>query len=346
MPDSFIHDAPPQRVVFGAGAITRIGEEAARLGIGRALVIATPGSGARLGARVSELLGSRSAGVHAGAVIHVPRAVAQAGLAAAEAARADGVVAAGGGSAIGLAKIIARDAGLPIIAVPTTYSGSEATPIFGMSEGEHKLVRRDLNVLPRTIIYDPDLTLDLPAPVTAASGMNAIAHCVEAFWVPDRTPVTTALAAEALRLLVPQLPRAVADGSDKSARGACLAAAWLAGAALGAGTGLHHKLAHVLGGFGLPHAEAHAVILPHVARFNLAQAPDIAARLAAAFGAADAVAALETMLRSFPIPQRLRDLGFARGKIEAAAAQVEALGLKSPRAVSAADASAVLTAAY
>src|SRR5712671_1114695 len=169
MSPSFIHDAPPQRVVFGAGAITRIGDEAARLGIGRALVIATPGSGARLGARVAELLGGRSAGVHAGAVIHVPRAVAEAGLAAAKAARADGVVAAGGGSAIGLAKIIARDTGLPIIALPTTYSGSEATPIWGTSEGERKTTGRDAKVVPRTIVYDPDLTLTLPAAVTAAS---------------------------------------------------------------------------------------------------------------------------------------------------------------------------------
>src|SRR5258705_13173150 len=153
MPASFIHDAPPQRVVFGAGAITRIGEEAARLGMGRALVIATPGSGARLGARISELLGSRSAGVHAGAVIHVPRAVAQAGLAAAQAARADGVVAAGGGSAIGLAKIIARDAGLAIMAVPTTYSGAAAARSLGTSAGGRKTHRPAPQVVPRPVIY-------------------------------------------------------------------------------------------------------------------------------------------------------------------------------------------------
>src|SRR5437868_1936174 len=151
MPASFTHDAPSQRVVFGAGAVTQVAAEAARLGFARALVIATPGSGARLGMRISELLGARSAGLHADAVIHVPRAVAQAGLAAAQAARADGLVAAGGGSAIGLAKIIARDAGLAIVAVPTTYSGSEATPIWGISEGERKTTGRDPRVVPRTV---------------------------------------------------------------------------------------------------------------------------------------------------------------------------------------------------
>ena len=209
MPTSFTHDAPAQRVVFGAGAIARVADEAVRLGIAHALVIATPGSGARLGARVSELLGNRSAGVHAEAVIHVPRPVAEAGLAAARLAKADGLIAAGGGSAIGLAKIIARDTSLPIIALPTTYSGSEATPIWGTSEAERKTTGRDAKVLPRTIIYDPELTYALPAAVTAASAMNAIAHCVEGLWAPERTPVTLAYATEAMRRFGAHLPRAV-----------------------------------------------------------------------------------------------------------------------------------------
>ena len=341
---SFIHDAPPQRVVFGAGAITRIGDEAARLGIGRALVIATPGSGARLGARVSELLGGRSAGVHAGAVIHVPRAVAQAGLAAAEAARADGVVAAGGGSAIGLAKIIARDTGLPIIALPTTYSGSEATPIWGMSEGERKFTGKDVAVLPRVIVYDPDLTLALPAPVSAASAMNAIAHCVEGLWVADRTPYLMALATDAARRFGAHLPRVIADGNDREARGECLVAAWLAGVVLTAGTALQHKLAHVLGGLGLPHAETHAIILPHVTRFNLAAAPDARARLADALGG-DGADRLADMLRGLPIPQKLSDVGFDRGKTDFVAAEIAKLAIAVPRAVSANDVRTLLAAA-
>jgi maleylacetate reductase len=345
MPPSFIHDSPPQRVVFGAGSIAAVAEETTRLGSSRALVIATPGSGARLGVRVAEILGSRSAGVHAQAVIHVPRAVAEAGLAAAKAARADGLVAAGGGSAIGLAKIIARDTGLPILALPSTYSGSEATPIWGTSEGERKTTGRDTKVLPRTVIYDPELTLALPAAVTAASAMNAIAHCVEGLWVAERTPVTAAYATEAMRRFGAHLPRAVANGGDLEARGECLVAAWLAGAVLTGGTGLHHKLAHVLGGYGLPHAETHAIILPHVARFNLAQAPEAHARLADALGSGDPATELLAMVQGFPIPQRLRDVGFDPAKIDDAAAQVAALGIKQPRPVSADDARVILRAA-
>jgi len=342
---SFIHDAPAQRVVFGAGAIARVADEAARLGIGRALVIATPGSGARLGARVAELLGSRSAGLHAQAVIHVPRAVAEAGLAAAQAARADGLVAAGGGSAIGLAKIIARDTALPIVALPTTYSGSEATPIWGTSDGDRKTTGRDTKVAPRTVIYDPELTLALPAAVTAASAMNAIAHCVEGLWMPERTPVTVAYATEAMRRFGAHLPRAVAHGADIDARGECLVAAWLAGAVLTGGTGLHHKLAHVLGGYGLPHAETHAILLPHVARFNLAEAPDAHARLADALGSGDPADALLRMVQEFPIPQRLRDVGFDAGRIDDAATQVAALGIREPRPVSVEDARGILRTA-
>jgi maleylacetate reductase len=345
MTGSFIQDSPAQRVVFGAGRIAAVADEAARLGMSRALVIATPDSGARLGARVAELLGSRSAGLHAQAVIHVPRAVAEAGLAAAMAARADGLVAAGGGSAIGLAKIIARDTALPIIALPTTYSGSEATPIWGTSEGERKTTGRDAKVLPRTVIYDPALTLDLPAAVTAASAMNAIAHCVEGLWVPERTPVTVAYATEAMRRFGGNLPRAVAHGADVDARGGCLVAAWLAGAVLTGGTGLHHKLAHVLGGYGLPHAETHAIILPHVTRFNLAEAPDAHARLADALGSGDPADVLARMVQEFPIPHALREVGFDPGKIDDAAAQVASLGIREPRPVSADDARKILQAA-
>jgi maleylacetate reductase len=345
MNDPFTHDAPAQRVVFGAGAIARVADEAARLGLSRLLVISTPGSGARLGAGVSELLGARSAGLHAQAVIHVPRGVAETGLAAARALQADGLVAAGGGSAIGLAKIIARDTGLPIIALPTTYSGSEATPIWGTSEGERKTTGRDPKVVPRTIIYDPDLTLALPPAVTAASAMNAMAHCVEGLWVAERTPMTVACATEAMRRFGAHLPRAVADGNDREARGECLIAAWLAGAVLTGGTGLHHKLAHVLGGYGLPHAETHAIILPHVARFNLAYAPEARARLADALGNQDPDAALGGMVSGFPIPQRLSEVGFDESRIDEAAAQVALLGIKEPRPVSAADAGGILRAA-
>ena len=346
MTQSFVHDTPPQRVVFASGAIERIADEAARLNFARALVVATPGSGAKLGAKTVALLGARAAGLHAQAVIHVPKAIAQTGVTAAREAKADGLVAIGGGSAIGLAKAIALQTGLAIIAVPSTYSGSEATPIFGTSEGERKVTGRDNKVLPRTIIYDPDLTMTLSAPVSAASGMNAIAHCVEGLWIAERTPVTVALATEAMRLFGEFLPRVVADGSDREARAQCLIGAWLAGTVLTAGTGLHHKLAHVLGGLGLPHAETHAIILPHVARFNLAAAGEARAHLSAALGKKDPADMLKSLLRGFPIPQHLRDIGFDKAKIDFVAEQVDKLAISVPRQVSVEDVRALLSAAY
>jgi maleylacetate reductase len=345
MPAPFTHDIPTQRVVFAPGALAGVGDEVARLGVSHALVIATPGSGARLGTRIVDILGARAAGLHAQAVVHVPKAVADAGLAAAQASQADGLVAAGGGAAIGLAKIIARDLALPILAVPTTYSGSEATPIWGTSEGERKFTGKDLKVLPRVIVYDPDLTLGLPAAVSAASAMNAIAHCVEGLWVADRTPYLMALATDAARRFGAHLPRVIADGQDREARGECLVAAWLAGVVLTGGTALQHKLAHVLGGLGLPHAETHAIILPHVTRFNLAAAPDARARLADALGG-DGAERLAGMLRGLPIPQKLCDVGFDRGKIDFVADEVARLAISVPRPVSADDVRSLLAAAY
>ena len=342
---AFTHDVPLQRVVFASGALSRVADEAARLNISRALVVATPGSGERLGKKVSDLLGARSAGLHARAVMHVPKAVAEAGLAAARTTNVDGLIAVGGGSAIGLAKAIALETGLPILAVPTTYSGSEATPIFGMTDGERKITGRDAKVVPRTIIYDPDLTLGLPATVSAASGMNAMAHCVEALWVDTRTPVTVGFATEAMRRFGKSLVRVVAAGSDIEARGECLVGAWLAGTVLSSGTALHHKLAHVLGGLGLPHAETHAIILPHVMRFNIEAAPEANERLQDALGHDIPDAAVAAMLHSFPIPKRLRDVGFKADKIDFVANEIAAAKITVPRPASADDVRALLVAA-
>ena len=343
---AFTHDVPSQRVVFASGALSRVGDEAARLKIERALVIATPGSGARLGKKVVELLGPRAAGLHAQAVVHVPKAVAEAGLATARDKSADGLIAVGGGSAIGLAKAIALDTGLPILAIPTTYSGSEATPIIGMTDGERKITGRDVKVVPRTIIYDPDLTLGLPAAVSAASGLNAIAHCVEALWVDSRTPVTVGLATEAMRRFAQNLPAVVADGSNVPARAECLIGAWLAGTVLSSGTALHHKLAHVLGGLGLPHAETHAIMLPHVMRFNLEAAPEAKARLQEALGNDDPAGAVAAMLKKFPIPQRLRDVSFDSAKADFVAGEIAAASITAPRPASAGDVRDLLAAAY
>ena len=345
MPVPFIHDIAAQRVVFASGAIARIAEEAAHLGIERALVVATPGSGERLGRRVVEILGARAAGLHAQAVVHVPKAVAEKGVAAASESRADGLVAVGGGAAIGLAKIIARDLALPILALPTTYSGSEATSMWGLSDGERKFTGKSANVLPRTIVYDPELTLSLPAAVSAASAMNGVAHCVEALWVADRTPYLVALATDAVRRFAQHLPRVIADGNDRGARGECLVAAWMAGVVLAPGTALQHKLAHVLGGLGLPHAETHAIILPHVARFNLVAAGEARTRLAEALGG-EGGEKLAAMLAGLPIPQNLSAVGFDRGKTDFVADEIAKLAITAPRPVTANDVRALLAAAF
>jgi maleylacetate reductase len=255
------------------------------------------------------------------------------------------LVAVGGGSAIGLAKMIALATELPIVAMPTTYSGSEATTIFGSTDGDRKITGRDVRVLPRTILYDPDLTLALPAKVSAASGMNAVAHAVESLWAPERTPATVALAVDALRRFAGELPRVVADGADRDARAQCLIAAWLAGTVMSAGTGLQHRLAHVLGGLGLPHAQAHAIVLPHVTRFNLTAASEARERLGQALSSGDPASALADMLAGLPIPRRLRDIGFDRARIDFVADDVAAMAISAPRAVTAADVRAVLSEA-
>src|SRR2546423_4121160 len=226
---AFVYNGLPTRVVFGIGSVRNLPAEVERLGARRVLLVSTPGRAAMVRA-VSGFL--NVAGVFDRAVMHTPVEAANEARELANSIKADCCVVVGGGSTIGFGKAIALTSGLPILAVPTTYSGSEMTNIWGLSEGGAKKTGRDPRVMPKTVIYDPELTLGLPAAVTAASGMNAIAHCVEGVWIPERTPVTVALAAEALTRFATHLPRAVADGGDKEARSECLVAAWLAGAVL------------------------------------------------------------------------------------------------------------------
>ena len=224
---------------------------------------------------LSALLGDRLAGIYEGSAAHVPIEAAEAARAAASTLHADCCVAIGGGSAIGLAKAIALESSLVIIAAPTTYSGSEMTPIWGITQGGEKRTGRDTVVLPRVAIYDPRLTLDVPPQVAAPSGINALAHCVEALYAPDANPIVSLMAMEGIRALASALPRVATSPRDLDARADALYGAWLAGASLGAvEMGLHHKLCHVLGGsFNLPHAETHAIVLPHVIYYNREAAP-------------------------------------------------------------------------
>jgi alcohol dehydrogenase class IV len=316
----FTYQPQPTRVVFGAGRLDRLADEIARMGVSRVLVLSTPGQ-RRQAEWASALLGDRAVGIYAGAVMHVPIEAAAQARAEAARLRADSCVAIGGGSTIGLAKAIALELGLPILAVPTTYAGSEMTPIWGLTEGGVKRTGRDPRVLPRTVIYDPSLTLGLPARIAGPSGINALAHCVEALYAPDANPIIELMAEEGIRALDASLPVVVRHPGDLDARAQALYGAWLAGTALGAATlGLHHKLCHTLGGsFNLPHAEVHSVILPHAAAYNESAAPAALARAARALGAADAPGAIFDLVVSLGAPTALREIGMRAEDLDAAA---------------------------
>ena len=316
----FVHETAPTRVVFGAGRVADLPAEADRLGLARLLLLSTPGQRARVEALAAPL-GARIAGLFAEAVMHVPAETAAAARAEASRIAADGCVAVGGGSTVGLAKAIALETGLPIIAVPTTYAGSEMTPIWGLTEGGEKTTGRDARVLPRTVIYDPALTLDLPSRIAGASGMNALAHCVEALYAADASPIIKLIAEEGVRALAAALPAVVTNPGEIEARARALYGAWLAGTALGAASmALHHKLCHALGGsFNLPHAETHTIVLPHAAAYNRDAAPEAMRRIADALGADEAPGGLFDLARAVGAPAGLAEIGLRETDLDRAA---------------------------
>ncbi len=330
----FVHQAPATRVVFGAGSLTHLERELGLLGLRRVLVLSTPGQSAAAHA-LCERLGPLCTGVFDRAVMHVPLGVAIEGVEAARSQRADGTVALGGGSTIGLAKAIALETGLPIVAVPTTYAGSEMTPIHGITDGGIKRTGRDARVLPRTVIYDPELSRDLPVGISVTSGMNAMAHAVEALYASDSTPMTDLMAEEGLRALSGALPVLRQRPRDETARSDALYGAWLCGAVLGqVAMALHHKLCHVLGGsFNLPHAEVHTVVLPQATAFNADAAPQAMARVARALGCSHAAQGLFDLARDNGAPVSLRSLGMAQADLDRAADLAAAQPYANPRPV-------------
>ena len=333
----FVYQGTPSRVVFEWGALAQLPVEVERLGARRALILATPEQHV-LADEVARVLGERAAGVHAQAVMHVPVDVARAAREAAAALDADCCIAVGGGSTIGLGKAIALESPLPIIAVPTTYAGSEMTPIYGLTEGRVKRTGRDLRVLPRTVVYDPSLTLTLPPSISAASGVNAIAHAVEALYAEDANPVISLMAQESIRALGAALPVIVRKPDDADARSRALYGAWLAGTCLGAvGMALHHKLCHTLGGtFNLPHAQTHAAMLPHTAHYNHEAAPDALARVAQALGgqhANEAGPLLYELNRTLGIPVSLAEIGMPEAGLDEAAELACRNPYANPRAI-------------
>lgn len=316
---SFTYNAQPGRVVFGAGALARLGAEIAALGAQRALVLSTPEQRASA-ERVAAMLGDRAAGVFDRAVMHVPIETAREAREEARRLGADCAVAVGGGSTTGLGKAIALDSGLPILAIPTTYAGSEMTPIYGITEGGLKKTGRDARVLPRTVIYDPELTLSLPVGLSVTSGLNAIAHAAEGLYSVDSNPVMDLMAEEGIRAIGEALPGIRANPADIEARGEALYGAWLCGIVLGnVGMALHHKLCHTLGGsFNLPHAETHTVVLPHALAYNAKAAPEAMRRIARALGASSAPQAVYELARANGAPVALREIGLQAQDVDRA----------------------------
>jgi alcohol dehydrogenase class IV len=323
----FVYQSAPMRVVFGAGTLRQLPDELSRLGVVSALVLATPRQN-DLVAGIREMIGDRFAGVFTGAVMHTPVEVTERAMEAVREVRADCLVAIGGGSTTGLGKAIALRTDLPQIVLPTSYAGSEMTPVVGQTSGGIKTTQSNPKILPEIVIYDVDLTMTMPPKLSATSGINAIAHAVEALYARDRNPVISLMAQEGIRTLAQALPIIFARPNDKTARTDALYGAWLSGICLGAvGMALHHKLCHTLGGsFNLPHAETHTVILPHALAYNAPAAPDAMTRIATALGVPDAALGLHDLARKLAAPASLREIGMPESGIDQAAD----LALKNP----------------
>lgn len=318
----FEYTSHPSRVVFGPGRVDEVAAEVDRLGVSRIFLVAD-GQAKDLADESAGQLGPRVAGRWHEVIQHVPVELAERARRAVTEARADAIVCLGGGSSTGLAKAIALTHHLPILAVPTTYAGSEMTTIYGLTGGRHKQTGTSPDVLPRTVIYDPLLTLGLPPNVTGASAFNALAHSVESLYATGCNPVTSALALEGVRAIARSLPSVMADPTDVAGRSDLLYGAYLSGIALGTtSAGLHHKLCHVLGGtFNLVHADAHAAVLPHAVAFNALALPDEMARLADALGASgdDPAAALWDLAAASSVTISLADLGLTAADLPEAA---------------------------
>ncbi|KVE88829.1 maleylacetate reductase [Burkholderia cepacia] len=331
---NFIYQARPARVIFGAGSLDHLEREVLELGAQRALVLCTPEQ-RDLAQYIVERLGARAAGLYDRATMHVPIEIARDARAFARSCGADCAIAIGGGSTIGLGKAIALESSLPILAIPTTYAGSEMTPIYGLTEGGIKRTGSDARVLPKTVIYDPALTVTLPVELSVTSGLNAIAHAAEGLYANNANPVMSLVAEEGIRALARGLPGVRRNTADLGARGDALYGAWLCGMVLGnVGMALHHKLCHTLGGsFNLPHAPTHTVVLPHALAYNAVHAPDAMQRIARAIGTNDAARGLYALALDNGAPVSLKAIGMQEADLDRAADLAAANPYWNPRPI-------------
>ncbi|KAA9005557.1 maleylacetate reductase [Histidinibacterium aquaticum] len=341
----FLFPGIETRVLFGQGTLAKVGEEIGRLGHGRALVLTTPPQ-AGDGEALAKDLGDIAAGTFTEAAMHTPVEVTERALAAYETAGADCVVSLGGGSTIGLGKAIATRTGCDHVAVSTSYAGSEMTDILGETQGGEKTTRRDPSIRPEVVIYDVDLTLGLPLEMSVKSALNAAAHAVEALYAPDANPVTSLMSLEALEVIRDTLPALAENPRDVEARARMLYGAWLCSTALGyVAMSLHHKLAHVIGGsFDMPHADTHAILLPHTAGFN-AGGTDKLAPVADLFGGSVGGGLWDLAKRS-GAPLRLADLGLTEADLDRAAEIALKNKYENPRPFDERDIRELLQAAW
>lgn len=350
--DAFEYNASPARVLFGSGTLSKLPAEVARLNVSAPLLLSTPQQ-AEQTSTLKDLLDGKIAGIFTEATMHTPYAITEKALAYAQSTNADSVISIGGGSTIGLGKAIAIRTGLPHICIPTTYAGSEMTPILGETVDGRKTTRSDPKILPTTVIYDVDLTMTLPAKMSATSGVNAIAHSgmpsiffflfleiclilkyptssnttqpsvVEALYAQNQNPIISILALEGIKALASSLPTIIQSPSDTPAREQALYGAWLSGVCLGSvGMSLHHKLCHTLGGsFNMPHAETHTIILPHALAYNAPNIPETMKKLADVLPGSegDAVKGMNLLLEKLQVKRALSDFGLKEKDLDRAA---------------------------
>ena len=348
MPDQTMADSIDSngvRVRFGIGMRNQVREEVQRLGCRRALILSTPGQ-SEMAMEIAEALGALAAGVYGKAAMHTPTSVSEDAVAHAKSAGVDCIVSIGGGSTTGLGKAIALRTNLPQIVVPTTYAGSEATPILGQTENGVKTTLRDPKVLPEVILYDPELVRSLPVAMTVTSGLNAIAHAAEALYATDRSEETTEQAIKGLQAFAEGLPRVIRQPKNLDARMQTLRGAWLCGTVLGE-MALHHKLCHTLGGsFNLPHADTHAIILPHAIAYNARAVPNLLRPICDIFGGDNAGLSLYAFAKSVNAPLALKSLGLKETDLDRATELATNKPYPNPQPVTAADIRVLLQAAW
>ncbi|KAG4420697.1 hypothetical protein IFR04_006185 [Cadophora malorum] len=319
---SFSYTARPCRVLFGAGTLAKLPSELFRQNLKAALVLSTPFQQPEALA-VTQQLGTVAVGIFSEATMHTPLPVTERGIQEARLKRADCVISIGGGSTTGLGKAISIRTGLPHISIPTTYAGSEMTPHLGETVDGIKTTRSDPAIQPATVLYDVNLTMSLPGEMSATSGINAIAHAVEALYAPDTNPIIRLMALEGVRVLAESLPLVATDESNAEVRYQALYGAWLCGTCLGSTTmSLHHKLCHVIGGsFNMPHAETHTILLPHTIAYNIPSMPEVNADLAGVLPCADgnSITGLNNLLEKLGVRRALQSYGLKEGDIEKAA---------------------------